>query len=770
MSQVDDWSKIENVSKAKAVPKADEVSELEPGPEGEATAREAISGEAASDDAEVSVRATGADVSNDLWPEPRLLIEWPSPWQEFKTAIRPAMKRAPKALAGEAPVGIFPYRGLLLTWVFECLVLLVLIFLPDQIAKLNPGPLPAKPSWDVIYYSGDELPRTADKSGAEAGKSGRAGGQQAHHRSQVIHVARGNRLSETVADAPKLNLPHSDSAVANLLAFKSNPGPPPAEGLGSKLTTPLLSALTPVPPSPQVQARSSRTQGELANNIVPPTPEVSHANTRSTPALSPTLVAPTPDVKRDKMRNSNSLSTNVVAPAPQETPRDLASSRAPLSQTVNVVAPPVSAPARETSSPSRLSLPPQAVVAPPPSQVSRDLNSWGSTRSGDMRAQPVAPPPSYAGSGTPARSAGGTLSAQVVPPPASVAGMDGHGSSGGTGSRTSGGRATELGSSTAVPPPPGLGGGQAISGPGRGNKGTGAGGPLDLGSSVAPPKSSGGNSAGNGVVVSGEPGTKVGLPNKSGGAISLSPTGTARAGIGGSGAGSGIGHGAGGPGSGLAAEGSGAGREGAGHGSDPSAHGGISPYPGPGGSGNGSGPPAMPGVSVQGGTTMITLPSFADPKGDAPTSGPGRSSTNNHTGSGITIEATPRSGGVFAYYGVLRGDRNYSIYIDTSIGTAVMQYADPASASHPSGDALAAPEVMRKELPSDLRPARVVIACILSREGDLKNLKVLESGQGSEATRSKILVALRSWKFRPAFRGNDPVEVDAILGFGVDTR
>jgi hypothetical protein len=69
-----------------------------------------------------------------------------------------------------------------------------------------------------------------------------------------------------------------------------------------------------------------------------------------------------------------------------------------------------------------------------------------------------------------------------------------------------------------------------------------------------------------------------------------------------------------------------------------------------------------------------------------------------------------------------------------------------------------------------VRPARVVIACILSREGDLKNLKVLESGQASEATRSKLLVALRSWKFRPAFRGNEPVEVDAILGFGVDTR
>jgi len=85
----------------------------------------------------------------------------------------------------------------------------------------------------------------------------------------------------------------------------------------------------------------------------------------------------------------------------------------------------------------------------------------------------------------------------------------------------------------------------------------------------------------------------------------------------------------------------------------------------------------MPGVSVQGGTTTVTLPSFGSPGGDAPSTGPGHSSTNAHKGSGITIEATPRSGGVFAYYGVLKGDRNYSIYIDTSLGRAVMQYADP---------------------------------------------------------------------------------------------
>jgi hypothetical protein len=269
------------------------------------------------------------------------------------------------------------------------------------------------------------------------------------------------------------------------------------------------------------------------------------------------------------------------------------------------------------------------------------------------------------------------------------------------------------------------------------------------------------------VVVSTQPGTKPGLPNSgSGGSLAMSPTGAAKSGIGGSGGGSGIGKGNG-PGSGLQGEGSGAGKEGTGRGSDPNARGGISPYPGPGGAGTGaSGTPAIPGVSVQGGTTTVTLPSFGGP-GDNAASGPGHSSAGVHKGSGITVHGTSRSGGVFNRYGELKGD-NYSIYIDTSLGTAVMQFADPASAAHPYAEELTAPEPMQKDLPEGIRPTHVVFTCILDRSGLIKDLKVLEPGAAE--TTSKILAALPNWKFRPAFRGNDPVEVIAILGFGVDTR
>jgi len=732
----------------------------------------------------------------ERWPEPpRLLVEWSSPWEEFKTAIRPALKKSPKALAGEAPVGIFPYRGMLTAWVAECILLIIVIFVPVEIARLNPAPVLPKPTWDVIYYSGDELPQTADRSGAASGRSGRAGGQQAHHRSQTIRVARGERLADTVADAPKLKLPRSDNAVANLLAFKSNPGPPPAEGIAAKLVAPHLPAMSAVPPAPNVQAQAKREQ-ILNANVVPPTPDVAHQSSRNSPTLDPKLVAPAPEVTQDKRRALAGLTQNVVAPAPQD-PRDLASSRAPVSQAVNVVAPPVSAPARDSAMASKLSLPAPAVVAPPPSQVSRDLNSWGSSRTGEIRAQAVPPPPSFAGTsfagvaaasrtgsgalGSQAvppppssdlmaahgRAGGGTLTSQVVPPPANVSAVAGNGGG------SSPARTAQLGSGTAVPPAPGLGGGLAPAGTGRGKSGNGAGGPFDMGSSVAPPTNAGGNAAGSAVVVSGEPGKTIGLPNRAGtGTIAAAPNGTTRAGMGGSGGGAGIGSGTGGPGSGLEGEGSGAGRQGTGHGSDPNARAGISPYPGPGGAGSGTaGTPAIPGVSVEGGTTTVTIPSFGDAATGDPANGPGHSSTaRTHGQPGYMIEATPSSGGVFACYGCLRGDRNYSIYIATSIGDVVMQYSDPTTALHRSAEALAPPEALRKDLPSALRNTRVEFTCILDREGQLKNLKVLDAGNTTAETRSKILAALQSWKFRPAFRGNDPVEVDAILGFGIDTR
>jgi len=176
----------------------------------------------------------------------------------------------------------------------------------------------------------------------------------------------------------------------------------------------------------------------------------------------------------------------------------------------------------------------------------------------------------------------------------------------------------------------------------------------------------------------------------------------------------------------------------------------------------------MPGVSVKGGSNnVVTLPSFGS--GAKQPGTPGRSNTNpeNH-GPDITIVASSRSGGAFNFYGALKGDKVYTIYIETTQGTAVMQFADPTSASRGYAEDLTAPQPMRSDLPAGLPKARLVIACVLDRTGLVRRPQVLESAPA--VMTSKVLTALNSWKFRPVLRGNEPIEVNAILGFNIDTN
>jgi hypothetical protein len=175
----------------------------------------------------------------------------------------------------------------------------------------------------------------------------------------------------------------------------------------------------------------------------------------------------------------------------------------------------------------------------------------------------------------------------------------------------------------------------------------------------------------------------------------------------------------------------------------------------------------MPGVSVSGGSNIVTLPSFGT-NGNQP-SDPGKLSTKKDDRPGITVVASSRSGGAFNFYGTLKGDKVYTIYIDTNLGTAVMEFADPNSVGH-GGEDLTAPRPMRASVvaPPNMKRGRLVIACVLDRTGIVKNARVLESG-AVEMT-AKVMTALPGWKFSPVLRGNQPVEVNAILGFDIDTR
>jgi hypothetical protein len=97
-----------------------------------------------------------------------------------------------------------------------------------------------------------------------------------------------------------------------------------------------------------------------------------------------------------------------------------------------------------------------------------------------------------------------------------------------------------------------------------------------------------------------------------------------------------------------------------------------------------------------------------------------------------------------------------------------MQLAEVNPAAHHQAGSLVGPQGLRTHLPADLPHARLVIKCTLDASGNLKNLQVLEPGPAAMTV--KIMAALPTWKFRPAMRGQQPVEVNAILGFGIDTN
>jgi TonB family protein len=146
---------------------------------------------------------------------------------------------------------------------------------------------------------------------------------------------------------------------------------------------------------------------------------------------------------------------------------------------------------------------------------------------------------------------------------------------------------------------------------------------------------------------------------------------------------------------------------------------------------------------------------------------PSRSSAKGSTTLGVTVVATASSGGAFEpYKNLLRGEK-YTTYVDTSLGPVVMEFADETAAEHSFGATLSGPQAIKTDLPDGLPHARLTIKCSLDASGNIKNLRVLDAGPAGMT--AKVIAALRSWKFQPAMRGNQPVEVTAILGFGIST-
>lgn len=662
---------------------------------------------------------------------PQFLIEWSSPWREFVAAIGPALRRSPPRAGFETRAGLFPFRGMLLAMLLEIAALAGTMV---QLNRIEPASFqPPPPAPDVIYFSADELPRTADLAGAAGGKAGRSGGAARRH-VQAIKVARDQIVRERVADAPQLNLPKSDSQIRNLLAYRAEAGPAPAEALHMNRQIPRM-PMAVAPPPPDVPAEMQRQvrQNPLANPaVVPPPVAISQHDLTRRSLMPAATVVPPPVSAPAELRSHPARMTlpeqAVVAPRP-EIGGAIQSRRASNDFSPRVVPPPVDLSAVRTT-PSTVALNGTETVAPPPVE----LHNTQSHAMRGLGGGAVAPPPVEVQSVQP-RSVRGLGAAPVAAPPAELASLNRE-------------RALRGSGVSVLPPPdpPSANSRGASSGIGNGNG-------KDASSSNA------------GVVVSAQPGKQPGLPTKAEkGTLAMAADGSSIPGPGGGGNGGGLGRGFS-SGSAPVGVGPGSTAVGAGRGASPYDRPGNSTAPGPGGAGNmGSGNPPVPGVSVSSGSNSVTLPSF----GPAPDPASAGRSSSKGAKNGITIVASPRAGGGLNLYGALKGDRVYTIYLSTAAGTAIMQFADPDSAAHPYDADLAAPRAMRVNLPADLQPSRLLIACVVDSNGSLRHWHVLQADSGDFS--AKILAALPDWKFTPAFRGGEAVAVNAILGFGVDTK
>jgi hypothetical protein len=198
-------------------------------------------------------------------------------------------------------------------------------------------------------------------------------------------------------------------------------------------------------------------------------------------------------------------------------------------------------------------------------------------------------------------------------------------------------------------------------------------------------------------------------------------------------------------------------------GANPVATGGTSPAAGPGGAGSGGiNAPSLPGLTIVGG--MVYLPSFG-PGASGPTL-PKRLRPGSGQPPAIMVIASPRSGGALGNYGAMKGERVYTMYLDSSAGTIVLQFSDPVARNDLEHD-LIPPKPLMIDIPSDALPSHTLLACVLERNGTLRNFRVVKTP--TPQLMPPLLKALARWRFVPVLRGKDTIAVDVVLGFGVDT-
>jgi hypothetical protein len=180
---------------------------------------------------------------------------------------------------------------------------------------------------------------------------------------------------------------------------------------------------------------------------------------------------------------------------------------------------------------------------------------------------------------------------------------------------------------------------------------------------------------------------------------------------------------------------------------------GVGGRPGSGASGTG-----LNSVAID--SSVVNIGSFGPPRVNGPLSGRRPS---------VVIVSSANAGSTLQRFAKTLKGQIYTMYLSASGTPAVMQFADQRSSRGSSfSPDLIAPETISIAMPKTARSGEEVVSCVLTKEGKLDAIRVLSDVSPDES--EVLIAALKQWRFRPAYRETLPVDVDVVIGFGVNTN
>lgn len=145
--------------------------------------------------------------------------------------------------------------------------------------------------------------------------------------------------------------------------------------------------------------------------------------------------------------------------------------------------------------------------------------------------------------------------------------------------------------------------------------------------------------------------------------------------------------------------------------------------------------------------------------------------------SGLVVSAGPGGGGGLPVYGVLHGQRIYTIYLSMPGKSWILQFCAVSDDPPPSQASqieihMEAPLVPpaainqfdfhRPPLPESNQDRMIILHGIIGQDGSVSNLQVLQAA--APLSDQAAAAAFARWKFTPALRAGRPVAVEVLVG------